>query len=414
MTRSPDQRRDVIAVEEELALRLAGVAAMRSAELDRIQQLAARMNSDALVSLLEAQRLLALIGSRLIETCNGDVEAGLRSAVESAMADARRRHTLATYYIRDFSARLDGAGIAAVSLKGPLLAERLYADPGLRAAPHDLDFLVHRQRLNDAVQLFRDLGYTIFDDSIWADGLPHYHYGLRPPNPPLPQVELHWRIHWYEKEFADRLIEASSQDGSGVRIPSPAYDLATLLIIFARDGFVGLRIAADIGAWWDAYGGQLAPLGLDPIMVEYPRLRPAMIAALDAAQQLVGLPRDELVSIHWRASNWRTPATRLTNWRSRGTQDEVATRITLVDLLLCPPAAARVYIRHYYFQPLSNYISDYGWKPEARLRNELRRAIHALARIAKSIYKYSRQLWAIRGGTSFDALPARSAPHRDT
>jgi len=403
------RRAEQLPVEEELAFRLAAVAAARAADRGRIRALAARANLEVLVEHLAGQRLLALIGSRLIDSCEDLVEPALRRAVAAATAHARLVHVLGVHHTVDLCRRLEQAGIEVVALKGPLLAERIYADPALRAAPRDIDLLVRPERLDEAVQVVRARGFALRDDDIWADGLPHYHYGLLPQRSGMPNVELHWRLHWYEREFAQRLISRSLIGPDGVRIPSPADDLAALLIVFARDGFVGLRLAADIGAWWDANGARLRRPGLEGILAENPRLRATLLAAVEAAEALVAVPRHELVSERWRTPRRARVALRLVNWRGRGDWHELTTDITLIDLLLIPLAAGRVFIRHYYFQPLSKYAREHGWRPEARFRNELRRTAHALVRLVRSAWRYGARLWSIRrGGETLPARPAQS------
>lgn len=394
-----------ISVEEELALRLSKVACARAREHERIRDLCALASVDELHSVLHRQRLLALLGSRVVEICGESVPPSLRGAVEDAIAQARHRHTLNAHVTRDFCRRLEGAGIEAVPLKGPLLAERIFSDPALRASPHDLDILICAPRFRDAVELFCDLGYTVHDDTIWAYGLPHYHYGLSPGRPDLPKLELHWRIHWYEQDFAPRLIGRATLGPDGVRCPTPPDELASLLIIFARDGFVGLRLAADIGAWWDAHGAALPRPGLDEIIEENPPLRSTLLAALQAAQDLIGLPKDELVSDRWRPNRRARMAPLLANWRQTGERLEIAVNITLIDLLLTPPGAGRVFVRHYYLQPMVKYAREYGWNPDARLRNQLRRAARAAVRALRSSVQYTGRLWAVRHGTRLQALP---------
>ena len=402
---------DRISVEEELTLRLCGVATTRAQENVRIRSLAGQADADALLRLLNRQRLLTLVGSRLIEACDDMVAPRVRVALDAAIRESQHRHTLNLHMTRVFCERLERAGIEVVALKGPLLAERIYADPALRASPADLDFLVRPERLDEAVGVFTTMGYTLHDGTVWADGLPHYHYGLSPGRPGLPKVELHWRIHWYEKAFAPRLIARARRDGDGLRVPSRVDDLAALLIIFARDGFVGLRLAADIGAWWDALGETLGPLALDAILTENPRLRATLLTAVATADTLVGLPGDRLASGRWPRSRRARLAPRLLNWRQRGATHEVAINITLIDLLLTPPGALSVFLRHYYLQPLPKLAQEYGWRPEDRLRNHIRRLAHAAVRITRSSWAYTRRLWAIRHG-SLDALPPRTAPGR--
>ena len=54
--------------------------------------------------------------------------------------------------------------------------------------------------------------------------------------------------------------------------PAPADELAALLLYYARDGFAGLRLAADIAAWWDANGRGLPDGALDDLVGAYPAL----------------------------------------------------------------------------------------------------------------------------------------------
>ena len=52
----------------------------------------------------------------------------------------------------------EATGVAPIVLKGPVIAERLYGAPGLRAYA-DLDLLVPRRSLRDAVSALRDAGW---------------------------------------------------------------------------------------------------------------------------------------------------------------------------------------------------------------------------------------------------------------
>jgi len=407
---SLDGRADVekIQLEEELAFRLIAVRAVRARERDRIRELAASVDQRSLARWLSRERLLVLAGSRLFDVAGDAVGPELAAQVESARREAMPRYLLGAYRSREFCRLMEGAGIRALSLKGPLLAERAHADPTLRAPSVDLDFLVAPTQLDRAVRLFRGLGYEVEDDSIWTNGLPHYHYALRSRAPGYPRIELHWRIHWHEYEYTQRVLDRSTVARDGVRWPTPADDLAMLLIIYARDGFLGLRFPADIGAWWDAAGEVVGPGGLDPILTENPGLRPALMAGLRVARDVVGLPSERLALSHWRSSRRASYAPTLLNWRRRGTLAQIRLNVMLVDLLLSPPAALPVFLRHYYFQPVSKYVRDYGWRPERVILNRWRRRLHALARLVKSVRGFSSALVSLRRHGTIDPLPARA------
>jgi hypothetical protein len=389
--------------EAELALLLAGTAARRSERADRIRELAATVDYRELENFLRRQRLFALVGTRVQEV--SDPPPDFVERCEETLLQTRHHAALFGHMSHALAQTLEAEGIEAVPLKGPLLAERIHGDPGLRTPSTDLDFLVPAGKLDRAVELLGGLGYQLDDPVRWADGLPHYHYGLYPSNPAMPRVELHWRVHWYETLFAPALITRSEREAGGIRAASAADELATLVTIFARDGFVGLRLAADLAAWWDVRGHELEPHALDPVLEAHPELRSVLLAGLAVADQVVGLPARELCSEHWRLPARARLATRLANWTARGSWEQVATNITLVDLLLTPRGAGRVFVRHYYLQPVDKYARELGWRPEARLRNHLRRVVRAAVRAFRSGGQYIGRLWALRGGASWSPVP---------
>jgi hypothetical protein len=81
-------------------------------------------------------------------------------------------------------------------------------------------------------------------------------------------------------------------------------------------------------------------------------------------------------------------------------------------LLLTPPSAAGTYLRHYYAQPLEKYVRDYGWRPHARVPNELRRAVRAPARFVRRLTKHAVEIWSLRGGARVDVVPGRAQASR--
>lgn len=88
---------------------------------------------------------------------------------------------------------LDAAGVRAVALKGPVLAERLYPDPSVRLST-DVDVLVVPADLERACDALAALGYT--PEAGPADRYHrrhHHHIHLAGTRPPV--VELHFRAY---------------------------------------------------------------------------------------------------------------------------------------------------------------------------------------------------------------------------
>jgi hypothetical protein len=121
------------------------------------------------------------------------------------------------------------------------------------------------------------------------------HFALLHERDELPPVELHWRVHWYEPSFAADSLLPPVVPARESWCPAPADELLALLLFYARDGFIDLRLATDLGAWWDARGAALSPTAMQERLRRYPQLAPAALAALKAAENVVGLPAARIV-----------------------------------------------------------------------------------------------------------------------
>lgn len=225
-------------------------------------------------------------------------------------------------------ARLAAAGIAARPLKGPALAELAHGDVGLRRSG-DIDLLVSRAALHDAVALLVADGYAPPADPVDREGLPALHFRLEGDR--RTPVELHWRVHWYEERFAAALLERDDPVDAG----------AALLVFYARDGFYGLRLAADVAGWYERHGRALGPGLLDARIRKHPELDAVWRTAAYVAQRVVGVPASAWLSapgLHRRRSRL---AARLSNWSQTGERDQLSANLTLVDALLAPRRAWR-------------------------------------------------------------------------
>lgn len=371
------------ALELSLARRLAGGSAGAAPPEGRI-------DFQVLAEVLSDQRLLALIGSRLLADAAVDVPDSFRDLIAADVAQNQARGLALEALSAELAARLDEAGVPVLVLKGPLMARRLHGDVGLRAS-NDVDLLVHAEDLPRAAAALEPLGYVKANETVVrSHGLPDIHDTIKSTEADLPRIELHWRVHWYEEEFSRELLARSRPDAGGLRQPTPADELALLLLVYARDGLYGLRAPADIATWWARHGEGARPL--DDHWTAHPRLRRPLAAAAIAADRIVEVPAQALVPVH--ALGWATPrlAARLANWSQVGDLDQLSANTGLVDALLSPPSELRHFVRRRLYVSRGEIEEMYDLKSTARLRVGVMRLLHA----PKLALRYAAGLWGAR------------------
>ena len=239
-----------------LARLSAGTRARRAAggEADRLVE---RIDWDVLAEMLDRRRLTALLGERIVALAGGRAPASFVQEMRQAIQIGAEQDGLLELISIQVIEALESGGIPSLPLKGPALGRALYGAPGRRPTG-DIDLLVRAEDLDRAVEVATRLGYR---GPAWhppGRRLPLLHHRLVHPDPGLPLLELHWRVHWYEQRFSREMLLRSSPGGSLGRRPVPADELTSLLLFYARDGFVDLKLACDLGAWWDALGTQIA------------------------------------------------------------------------------------------------------------------------------------------------------------
>jgi len=324
---------------EELVVLAAGTTARRRADAGRVQALLGQVEWDALHEQLAAQRLVPLLGSRLLELAGARAPAAFADAVAAESERSQRDGALMELATLRIAAALEAAGIANVPLKGPLLARSLHGDPGMRFS-RDIDVLVAREDLGRAAAALEPLGWR----RERRAGDPVLHLVLTHRSG-LPEVELHWRVHWYETEFSASALARARPGLDGVRRLHAEDELAALLLFHARDGFAGLRHPIDAAAWWDAHAGPPGVLALAPIALEHPGLARALCASAAVLDALVGVPADRLLPGAARPAWGARRAVALANPLMHGKPQQITAEITLVDGLLAPAGQRAAFVR---------------------------------------------------------------------
>jgi hypothetical protein len=379
---------------EELLLLIAATRERRSAQHARLAALVRGSDERELESRLVAHRLLPLGGARLAEAgADRLLSNGFRARWRQDVEDSRRRAVALEALTVRVIDLLERDGVRALPLKGPLLARALYGDPAMRPT-NDIDLLVSADDLPRAVEAVRGLGYR--EPAGTPSRLPALHRLLAHEDPWMPRLELHWRIHWYESRFSAELLARARPDDQGLLRPAPAEELAMLLLFFARDGFYGLRLAADVAACWDACASELECGALERLVCKHPALCDAVTTAAGVAESLVGLPAGELGLAPDRRARRAALAARLANWSQRGVAPQAQANVRLVDWLLTPAGGHGEYVRR-------NFLSipgELAGGPAPRSR-ALALLVHSLRLLAR----YGLALWALRGGRRWSPLP---------
>jgi Uncharacterised nucleotidyltransferase len=368
--------------EAQLVVWSVGTAARRAASHERAAELARSVDWERLAAMLAARRLLAQLGERLVQISDGRAPEHFRSEVERTITQTRRQGALLELVAERFMRALADAGIDSLVLKGAFLGEAVYGDLGRRPAG-DVDLLVAPGHLAQAVEIARLCGYGAPPDHVGTDGLPLLHYAMSHESGKLPRLELHWRIHWYERTFACDMLTRARKESRWRLRAAPVDELTSLLLFYARDGFLDLRLATDLGAWWDRFGSSLEPGALAAILKSYPELDNALTAAVTVAERVVGLPSASLMGARRQRVRPRLAA-RLANPGGRGDQAQLNADVGLVDWLLAPRGGHWDFARRQLFPP-REVLDQRSCMREERRVSPIGHGVRVLGRFGLSI-----------------------------
>jgi hypothetical protein len=380
-----------VQAEQQLILLSAATAARREETHDQALSLIAEVDWRRLAATLRTRKLLPTLGPRILDLAEGSADGGFLVDVEDALEAGRRQGAFLQLVSMRLTRVLADAGIRSTALKGPLLSEALFGDPGRRLSS-DVDLLVAPGELQSAVEVVRSMGYGTPADYVQDSGLPLLHFVLPHERGELPPVELHWRVHWYERSFAhERLLPAVLDPPAGWR-PAAVDELAALLLFYARDGFIDLRMASDIGAWWDVRGGSLQPGELDRLIEAYPQLARVIGVAVVVAANVVGLPAARIIGKSPDLGLRERTAARLANPNpsSSSSVAQLYAEMGLIDGLLAPSGGFRAFVRRQVLPPSEVLDQQARHGARRRARSPLGRGAGVLARYGMAITRLAR------------------------
>jgi hypothetical protein len=378
-----------LAEERQLILLSAATAASREQASGLARRLSAEIDWPRLAEVLARRKLLQTLGPRIQELAGERADAGFEAALQRALELGRRQGAFLQLISSRVMATLAEAGIRSATLKGPSLGEAIYGDPGRRPSS-DVDLLVAADQLPAAVEAVRGMGYVVLPEYVDARGLPLLHFALVHEQGQLPPVELHWRVHWYEEHFArERLLPPTLEAQANWR-PEPPDELAALLLFYARDGFIDLRLACDLGAWWDVHGADLPPAALDGLLDAHPALVRATATALEVAEAVVGMPAGPLLGSRRKRSARERAAARLANPNPHTSRSQLHADAGLIDGLLAPPGGFGAFVRRQVLPPHEVLAQQARHADRRRPRSRLTRSTGVLARYARAMARMVR------------------------
>jgi hypothetical protein len=381
--------------ERQLILLSAGTATRRRAMHEQAGRIIGEVDWRQLTETLRLRRLLPVLGPRILELAEERADDDFAIAVKQAIEVGRRHSAFLQLVSLRVIAMLADAGIRSTALKGPFLGEAIYGDPGRRLSS-DIDLLVAPEQLPAAVEVVRGLGYGVPTDHVEASGLPQLHFLLVHERGELPAVELHWRVHWYEQRFACERLLAPVVEELGAWRPAPADELAALLLFYARDGFIDLRLATDLSAWWDVYGAGLPSGALGDVLRAYPTLTRGITVAAVAAERIVGLPVVQILGYRPKLGLRERIAARLANPNPHSSRSQLYADMGLVDGLLMPRGGFGAFVRRQVLPPPEVLEQQARHAARRRARSPLGRGVGVLGRYGLTMTRLLRPSKTLR------------------
>lgn len=168
---------------------------------------------------------------------------------DSVLMTHHSRHQRFTGQLHSLVMELDNAGVPAVVLKGPVLAERFHPVPFLKLS-HDLDILVRMSEIPTVTRLMLASGFRLVGGFPWRiqRNCEHHLNFVAAANGLMVEVHYSFKAgaHLFpSEEFIDRSVNWRSANGLDFRVLAPADEVFYLIVHAAGHAFQRLRWLYD-------------------------------------------------------------------------------------------------------------------------------------------------------------------------
>ncbi len=225
----------------------------REEVIDAVAGLHTEGQWQSLIAIAIEHDVAPLLAFRLIDRVPDELPAPLRKGLEIYLEGERLSGIAAADQLGVWLQELAAAGIDAMRYKGPRLARDLHGAPGLRSSL-DLDVLLPRDRIDDALRGLTERGFTMRMGRrrIARQRVTGYEYLLF--HPELMPVEPHWALtshhQAFEIDYAALWRESHAGEFEGVpcRIPSVEWEVLLLCLHGGKHQWYRLKWLCDLTA----------------------------------------------------------------------------------------------------------------------------------------------------------------------
>jgi len=207
----------------------------------------AGMDWEKAVRLVRAHNLATSLAPLIVDSSAPE---SVKTPLESQLRNLYRCGARMWFESVRFLPALSEAGIESVLLKGLALAHTVYSRPEHRMSV-DIDVLVPRSSLDEALEVLRELGYVRSRKLRHATFYERHHFHLVLENANNIVIELHWNLSRpgdYCQFDLDGFFARSRSielDGVSVRIPSDEDQMLHAACQSLRHGYADLRRVLD-------------------------------------------------------------------------------------------------------------------------------------------------------------------------